>query len=172
MQESAKLSEARSSPEREPEVVESQLDPEQIRQLNAELISSITKNLYINICRGLFEGHKIIYSFMISTSIKKNLGLVDEVSYNILLRGQGVYDKSEQPDYREFSEVHDFLTEQQWDLAYCIQLKIRGGLSNLLEDLLVNQDEWRQISTRELTGIANAFEVLPQRHQDGLPHFL
>ena len=52
-----------------------------------ELIDKITENLYVNVCRGLFESHKIIYSFMISTSIKKNKGLVDETSYNVLLRG-------------------------------------------------------------------------------------
>lgn len=116
-----KLSEAGSMPEQEEEeVAKSQLDPEQIRQLNAELISRITQNLYVNVCRGLFEAHKIIFSFMICASIQKNLQEIDEVSYNILLRGQGVYNKSEQPDYREFTAVHDFLTEQQWDLAYCI----------------------------------------------------
>lgn len=71
----------------EEEVAEAQLDPEQIRQLNAELISNITQNLYVNVCRGLFEAHKIIFSFMICTSIKKNLREIDEVSYNILLRG-------------------------------------------------------------------------------------
>ena len=52
-----------------------------------ELIDKITENLYVNVCRGLFEAHKIIYSFMISTSIKKNKGLIDETSYNVLLRG-------------------------------------------------------------------------------------
>jgi len=33
------------------------------------LIEEITKKLYTNICRGLFEAHKLIFSFMICTSI-------------------------------------------------------------------------------------------------------
>jgi len=33
------------------------------------LLDAVTKNLYTNICRGLFEAHKLIYSFMICTSI-------------------------------------------------------------------------------------------------------
>ena len=35
------------------------------------LIDAITETLYINICRGLFESHKLLYSFLICTSIKR-----------------------------------------------------------------------------------------------------
>ena len=36
------------------------------------LINFITKTIYNNICRGLFENHKMIYSFLICTSILRN----------------------------------------------------------------------------------------------------
>lgn len=36
------------------------------------LIANITKSIYNNICRGLFENHKMIYSFLICTSIERN----------------------------------------------------------------------------------------------------
>jgi len=35
------------------------------------LKEAITKTLYINICRGLFEAHKLLYSFLICTSIER-----------------------------------------------------------------------------------------------------
>lgn len=38
----------------------------------AILIESITRSIYKNICRGLFESHKMIYSFLICTSIQRN----------------------------------------------------------------------------------------------------
>jgi dynein heavy chain len=38
------------------------------------LINSITKSIYNNICRGLFENHKTIFSFLICTSILRNKG--------------------------------------------------------------------------------------------------
>ena len=77
-----------------------------------ELIENITENLYVNVCRGLFEQHKIIFSFLICISIMKNARVIDETSYDLLLKGQGVYDKTEQPEFRDQKGFHDFLSEQ------------------------------------------------------------
>jgi dynein heavy chain len=35
------------------------------------LMDAITETLYVNICRGLFEAHKVLHSFMICTSIQR-----------------------------------------------------------------------------------------------------
>jgi dynein heavy chain len=40
------------------------------------LIFNITRMIYTNVSRGLFEAHKIIYSFLIITSINRNSGKV------------------------------------------------------------------------------------------------
>jgi dynein heavy chain len=61
------------------------------------LMECITKTLYINICRGLFEHHKMIFSFIICTSILRNADQIDEICWNYLLRGAGIFDSSEQP---------------------------------------------------------------------------
>lgn len=65
-----------------------------IDELKEILMDRITENLYVNICRGLFEQHKLIYSFMICTSILKNCGKIDDTSFQILLVGTIPYDKS------------------------------------------------------------------------------
>jgi dynein heavy chain len=62
------------------------------------LIGSITKSIYNNICRGLFENHKMIYSFLICTSIERNSKNIDSQCWNFLLRGAGIYDKADQPE--------------------------------------------------------------------------
>jgi dynein heavy chain, axonemal len=51
------------------------------------LIDNITKTMYKNISRGLFEKDKNIYSFLIVTSIRRNAKIIDEAIWNILLRG-------------------------------------------------------------------------------------
>lgn len=48
------------------------------------LITSITKSIYNNICRGLFENHKMIFSFLICTSILRNKGDIGNVQFLIL----------------------------------------------------------------------------------------
>ena len=57
------------------------------------LIDQISDTLYINVCQGLFEDHKIIFSFLICTSIQKNVGDISEELSSLLIRGPGVYDK-------------------------------------------------------------------------------
>ena len=53
------------------------------------LIDNITRMLYTNVSRGLFEAHKIIFSFLITSSINRNSGRVKETHWNIMLRGAG-----------------------------------------------------------------------------------
>jgi dynein heavy chain len=58
-------------------------------------MDQITKILYTNISRGLFEKDKIIYSFLITTSIKRKANEIDEGVWNVLLRGPTVFTERE-----------------------------------------------------------------------------
>jgi hypothetical protein len=46
---------------------------------------------------GLFERHKLIYSFIICSSIKRAANQINQQVWNLLLRGAGIFDKSNQP---------------------------------------------------------------------------
>jgi dynein heavy chain len=59
------------------------------------LIDNITRMIYTNISRGLFECDKLIYSFLITTSILRNANVIDEAIWNILLRGPTVFTAEE-----------------------------------------------------------------------------
>lgn len=67
---------------------------EDLTQRIRDLENSITKMLYINICRGLFEAHKLIYSFLICTSIKRKNKDINEICWSYLLRGAGMFDRT------------------------------------------------------------------------------
>lgn len=58
-----------------------------IEERLAVLIDKITRLIYTNVSRGLFEKDKIIYSFLIITSILRQAKKIDEAIWNILLRG-------------------------------------------------------------------------------------
>ena len=53
------------------------------------LIDNITRIIYTNVSRGLFEAHKIIFSFLITTGINRNYGKIKESHWNLMLRGAG-----------------------------------------------------------------------------------
>ena len=59
----------------------------------ANLIDKITKNIYSNISRGLFENDKLIYSYLISTSIDRYEKFISPNGWNLLLRGAQPFSK-------------------------------------------------------------------------------
>ncbi len=51
------------------------------------LIDDITESFYVNICRGLFEKDKLLYSLMISTKIQIYDKIINDIEWNFYLRG-------------------------------------------------------------------------------------
>jgi dynein heavy chain, axonemal len=59
------------------------------------LLDAITKQLYSSICNGLFERHKLIYSFLICSSIKREAKEINETHWSLILRGAGIFNKTD-----------------------------------------------------------------------------
>jgi dynein heavy chain, axonemal len=73
------------------------------------VIDDLTSSFYINICRGLFEKDKLLYSFMNTITIIKNMKKIDETEWNFFLRGStNDYSKHAVP------ATADFVTETVW----------------------------------------------------------
>jgi dynein heavy chain len=51
------------------------------------LINDVTTAFYNNICRGLFEQHKLLYAYLNTTSIKKRSGEISTKEWGIYTRG-------------------------------------------------------------------------------------
>lgn len=60
---------------------------EDVRKRCKLIRADITKGFYENICRGLFEKHKILFAFMIAMKIDRNEGRVNPREWNYFLRG-------------------------------------------------------------------------------------
>jgi dynein heavy chain len=58
------------------------------------LITSITRDVYRNVTRGLFEKDKTLFSFMIAASINKASKVISEDLWAIFTRGPTLADKS------------------------------------------------------------------------------
>jgi len=51
------------------------------------LINDITESFYTNICRGLFEKDKLLFSFMIASKIQLSANKINAKEWNFFLRG-------------------------------------------------------------------------------------
>ena len=78
------------------------------------LIEDITENVYVNICRGLFEKDKLIYSFLNTTSILRNSGKIDVSEWNIFLRGS-------LHDYSQETSPEAFIDNATWQKIMALE---------------------------------------------------
>ena len=74
----------------------------------SNLIEYFTFSFYTNVCRSLFERHKLMFSFCLCVSIIKPEGKVDPLEYRFLLTGSTGSGSLINPS-------PDWLTEATWD---------------------------------------------------------
>ena len=82
------------------------------------VIDNITSLIYTNVCRGLFENHKLIFSFLIAVNINKKQEVLSELLWNVFIRGPSVFDKSKQPPNPD----KGLFTDSAWDLAHYLDI--------------------------------------------------
>ena len=58
-----------------------------------------------------------MYAFSIATAIQRKQGVIGSALWNYLLRGAGIFDKSEMP---EKPESLSSVTQDAWELLYCL----------------------------------------------------
>lgn len=79
--------------------LERDLEPD-IDDTNLVLIKHITERLYENVCQGLFERHKVLFSFLICAAIQLNSKAITQDAFNLLVRGPPLaFDRSGQLTY-------------------------------------------------------------------------
>ena len=104
------------------------------------LIETITKVIFTNISRGLFERDKSIFSFLICTSIDRNSNVIKPMGWNIVLRGaQPLSD--EQESKKPPNPLPKIVTDLNYDILYSSQvfLETFGGIIESFEE---NEAEW------------------------------
>ncbi|XP_070782457.1 dynein axonemal heavy chain 6 [Enoplosus armatus] len=80
------------------------------------LLDQILLNSYINVSRGLFEQHKLIYSFMLCVEVMKQRGEISDAEWQHFLRGASSLEK----DYAERPDV-PWLSDFYWQT--CCELE-------------------------------------------------
>jgi dynein heavy chain len=107
----------------------------------AILSDKITRLLYTNIARGLFEKDKLIYSFLICTSISRTAKLVDEAIWNVFLRGPTVMTADERAAQLASPDEHA-LPPLAWDALCSAELRSAGQFEGLTQHICDNWSTW------------------------------
>ncbi|CAK9798189.1 Dynein axonemal heavy chain 6 [Anthophora quadrimaculata] len=85
-------------------VIETTEKEDNLQQRLRTLLNEITLAIYTNVARGLFEKHKLVYSFMLNIAIHMNEDIVTKAQWNFMLRGPTkITSQEEMPDYPTLS---------------------------------------------------------------------
>jgi dynein heavy chain, axonemal len=84
------------------------------------IIEYATVTIYENICRGLFEKDKLLFSSSICLQIKRQAKEISDVEWNLFLRGPGVVDRTNQPQNPDAETIPTAL----WDVLYAAEQRV------------------------------------------------
>eukprot|EP01029_Cantina_marsupialis_P009143 TRINITY_DN2137_c0_g4_i1.p1 TRINITY_DN2137_c0_g4~~TRINITY_DN2137_c0_g4_i1.p1 ORF type:complete len:4119 (-),score=1448.16 TRINITY_DN2137_c0_g4_i1:93-12449(-) len=94
-----------------------------------------TYMIYVNVCRSLFERHKLLFSFLMCIKVLQGQEMIDALEWRFLISGQ-----SPSPKTQEKPE-EDWIDERMWT-----ELQMVAGLSafgDILDNFTNNIDEWK-----------------------------
>ena len=127
------------------------------------LMECLTINVYLNVCRGLFEKHKSIFSLLICVQIMRDEGLVDTAEWMLLLRGVVLADKKSQSPNPDKSLV----SEAAWDIISELENSKESALAQLRPLISENLELFRTWATTAEPHV----EPLPCGLEDSLSRF-
>lgn len=61
--------------------------PDNPKDLAALFVDKITENIYLNVCRGLFNDHKKIFAFLLASKIQKHKNKIKGNEWDLFLKG-------------------------------------------------------------------------------------
>ena len=104
------------------------------------LISFLTLFVYNNICRGLFERDKMMFSFVMCAQILRNRGDIANSEWLRLLRGPGPVERMTQKSNPDTS--FRLLSEKDWDFLHIVDDEI-PAFRGITQSIVENWDKWK-----------------------------
>ncbi len=109
-------------------------------QLLVDLTDNITDSVYNNVCRGLFEKDKGIFSFMICTQILRQRGDITEIEWLLLTRDAAMFDTEESAQAKNL--LSPWLNAQQWKLL--LQLDAQKVIPGIIDQVVLERITWEK----------------------------
>jgi dynein heavy chain len=105
------------------------------------LIDVITEFIFTNVCRGLFEKDKMIFSFLLSTQFLRHSKDISVLEWNFLTRGP-----SSEPEQTVKNPDASIISAEQWrQLLFASQsIKAMAGLAEAIHSQFKDWQVWIQ----------------------------
>lgn len=130
-------------------------DTEEAR--TSRLMENITKDIYRNVSRGLFEEHKFIFSLLICVRIQIKAETLDAKLWDIFLRGPPPFSNENKP------AKPDSISEVNWDTAYYLDIN-SIHFQGICADIATNMEIYK----RDFSDFSNPFEYkIPEKTRMG-----
>lgn len=97
------------------------------------IIMFSTENIFSNICRGLFEQHKLMFSFMTCVEILRVAEKVSTLEWNYFLRGAGAEERQRPPKPESSGS---WLTDKMWIECCDLETEMPDIFSGLMRDIV------------------------------------
>ena len=125
----------------------------------SNIMKFLSHFVYGNICRGLFERHKLTYSFLITVQILRNQGDIPDGEWSFLLRGAGmVVNPAANPSPKTVPEMG-------WNLLHALETGLPETFGGITQDILDNWDlgwsKWAESETPEEGALPGLWTVQP-----------
>lgn len=104
------------------------------------LIDKITSVVYNNVCRGLFEKDKLIFSFLICCQILRRRGDISDADWNFFTRGS--LSRNDKMPRKPF----EWLSDRAWEQLYGLEQTL-PSLEGACDSITNEEDDWKRYCT-------------------------
>jgi dynein heavy chain len=103
----------------------------------SNIINTLTKNVYDYGCTGIFEVHKLLFSFQMTTKLQQNEQNVSQQELEFFIKGSVSLEKTVRENPAKF------ITAQGWADLIKLSTDFPDDFGNLPDDVERNLDEWQ-----------------------------
>lgn len=131
------------------------------------LLSDLTKSIYFNVCRGVFEKDKLLFAFMIAARIEVAAKLVSDEEWLIFL--VGLSPSAETMDAFPYPTelVNSFVQPRRWSMIAALEQQLPDSFKGLGAAVTSSLEDWRAF----LMGDQPHYERLPGGWEERLGPF-
>ena len=141
-------------------VIENTAKNDNLSQRITILINNITETIYINVCRGLFNIHKKIFSFLLSAQIQLKVKKINMQEWNMFLKGPSVLTKRTSVTEENRPIYLTKVSDSQWNSLISLK-QSNAEWSSVLENMKLNSklwDDWIQNPEPHLIDLPDEFD--------------